>query len=75
MTIIELYEKNPSYVREAVDSEVNWMFSDAEEIGTSDVSCCVHNIISSFMVRDVSNEEFQFIRGMVRNAISMMSYN
>lgn len=73
-TFTELYQDNVKMVRETVDGVVEWMFSGCDEIGSSDISCCVHSICRDLDVATVQDDEFAFIRGMVRNSIAMMSY-
>ena len=41
-----IFEAGPDAIRDAVDEQVSWMFGDADEIGSSDVSACVRSVFS-----------------------------
>ena len=73
-TFTEMYNEDVVRVRSIVDSNTEWLFSDAEEIGSSDISCCVRYIYEELGLKSVTDDEFAFIRGMVRNAIAMLAY-
>jgi hypothetical protein len=53
---------------------VNLYFSDAEEIGSSDISACVRGVLLQFYenVDEVSNEERYIVRNAVRRAITFI---
>lgn len=59
-----------------VQDAVEWSFADADEIGSSDVSCCVRDVILTltgidiFKDRDsISNVEINMVRNAVNNQI------
>ena len=41
-----IFETGPDAIRDAIDEQVSWMFEDADEIGSSDVSACVRAVFS-----------------------------
>lgn len=57
---------------QVVCENVVWLFDDAEEIGSSDINCCVMNVFRSlgYDPSDMSNVEFSAARTAVRQAIS-----
>ena len=57
--------------------EVEWFFSDAEEIGSSDVSICVRAIYDKLDVHPDSapREELGLIRNLVHNLIAELPRN
>jgi hypothetical protein len=65
------------YVMSIAQEEVEWFFSEAEEIGTSDVSCCVRAIYDKLDVNPdrASEVEVGLIRNLVHNLISELPRN
>jgi len=61
------------YIMSVVESNVEWMFGDPEldEIGSSDVSCCVHNVCRELGIQpeDVDQTEWSLLRNAVNNTI------
>jgi hypothetical protein len=61
------------YIMGVVEDNVEWMFGDPEldEIGSSDVSCCVHNVCKDLGVQpdDVDQIEWSLLRNAVNNTI------
>lgn len=64
-------------LREIVEEEVENMFSDAVEIGSSDISACTRNCLNAAKVSDLEHTDSSFqlsvLRNMVRVAISVWS--
>ena len=61
---------------EIISDNVDFMFTDVEEIGSSDVSICVNRIIkeySPFTEDYASTPTRQVIRRMVNNCISTLN--
>ena len=62
-----IFETGPDAIRDAVDEQVSWMFGDAEEIGSSDVSACVRAVFASLGYEyDQAND---YDVGIIRNAV------
>ena len=62
-------------LEDIVQEEVEWMFSDAEEIGSSDISICVHNILDTAEACGIEVDEYDFfggVRGLISDALCEM---
>ena len=60
-------------LEDIVQEEVQWMFSDAEEIGTSDISCCARQILDTAQSCGIEVDESQVsIRGLISDALCEM---
>jgi len=63
-------------LREIVEEEVEDMFSDAEEIGSSDISICARNILETAKRGDLEHTDSSFqltaIRTMIHEELSNM---
>ena len=60
---------------EIIHDHVEFMFTDVEEIGTSDVSCCVNSIIrdyAPYTEQFASTPTRQVIRRAVNNCIASL---
>lgn len=75
--MVSVFDKGLDRVIAEVADAVEWTFSDADEIGSSDVSCCVRDVIKSltgvdiFKDRDaISPVEISMVRNAVNNQIS-----
>lgn len=60
-----------------IEETVHWMFSDAEEIGTSDISCCVNSCLDNYYGKnaEVSSETRFKVRSAVMTAIRTIDYD
>ena len=61
---------------EIISDNVDFMFTDVEEIGSSDISICVNRIIKEyapFTVDYASTPTRQVIRRMVHNCLSTLN--
>ena len=69
-----IFETGPDVIRDAIDEQVSWMFADADEIGSSDVSACVKAVFSSLGYDyDRANDlDADIIRSAVYNSISRL---
>ena len=69
-----IFETGPDAIRDAIDEQVSWMFADAEEIGSSDVTACVRAVFASLGYEyDQANDlDADIIRGAVYNSISRL---
>ena len=59
-----------------IEERVHWMFDDAEEIGSSDISCCVRAVLSDYYPGELvqaSVQETALVRNYVHNCIRMNS--
>ena len=61
---------------EIVEEQVDWMFSDAEEIGSSDMSICAQQILDTAIAEGIEHTDSSFqlttIRGMISEALCEM---
>jgi hypothetical protein len=69
-----IFETGPDAIRDAIDEQVSWMFADADEIGSSDVSACVKAVFASLGYDyDQANDlDADIIRSAVYNSISRL---
>ena len=59
-----------------IEEHVEWMFDDAEEIGSSDISACVRAVLSDYYPGELvqaSVQEAALVRNYIHNAIREMS--
>ena len=63
-------------LREIVEEQVDWMFSDAEEIGSSDMSICAREILDTAIAEGIEHTDSSFqlatIRGMISETLCEM---
>ena len=60
-------------LEDIVQEEVQWMFSDAEEIGSSDISICARQILDTAQSCGIEVDESQVnIRWMINDALCEM---
>ena len=60
-------------LEQIVQEEVEWMFGDAEEVGSSDISICVRQILDTAQGCGVEVDESQIsIRGLISDALCEM---
>jgi len=69
-----IFEAGPDAIRDAVDEQVSWMFSDAEEIGSSDVSACVKAVFASlgYEYDQARDHDVDIIRSAVYTSIGRL---
>lgn len=69
-----IFETGPDVIRDAITEQVSWMFADAEEIGSSDVSACVRAVFASLGYDyDGANDlDADIIRVAVNQAIAQL---
>jgi hypothetical protein len=56
-----------------IEEQVYWSFNNAEEIGSSDISCCVNSIMKDYYQEDInqaSDTEYKLVRNYVMNCIN-----
>jgi len=61
---------------EKIEEYSEWMFDDAEEIGSSDISACVRAVLNEYYPGDpaqASKSEAALVRNYVHNCIRMNS--
>ena len=59
-----------------IEEQTYWMFNDAEEIGSSDISACVRNVLSDYYPGELvqaTDQEAALVRNYVHNCIRMNS--
>ena len=59
-----------------IEEHVEWMFGDAEEIGSSDLSACVRSVLSDYYPGELvqaTDQEAALVRNYIHNAIREMS--
>ena len=63
-------------LREIAEEEVEWMFSDAEEIGSSDMAICARQILETAKREGLEHVDSSFqlttIYGMIHEELSLM---
>ena len=69
-----IFETGPDVIRDTIAEQVSWMFADADEIGSSDVSACVRAVFASLGYEyDQANDyDVDIIRVAVNRAISQL---
>jgi len=69
---MKIFEKGLDHLLAVIDDEVYSMFSDAEEIGSSDISCCVRNVLRNFYINidEATNPECVAVRNAVQNSLA-----
>ena len=69
-----IFETGPDAIRDAIDEQVSWMFADAEEIGSSDVTACVRAVFASlgYDYDQAGDHDADIIRSAVYNSISRL---
>ena len=69
-----IFEAGPDAIQDAIREQASWMFEDADEIGSSDVSACVRAVFSSLGYEyDQANDyDVDIIRGAVYRAIARL---
>jgi len=70
-----IFEAGPDAIQDAIQEQVSWMFSDADEIGSSDVTACVRAVFSSlgYEADRATDYDYDIIRGAVHRAIARMN--
>ena len=70
-----IFETGPDAIGDAITEQVSWMFADAEEIGSSDVSACVRAVFASlgYDADQASDHDYNIIRDAVYNSISRLN--
>ena len=69
---MKIFEKGLDHLIAVVEDEVSFMFSDAEEIGSSDISCCVRSVLRNFYdnIDEASNPECVAVRNCISNTLT-----
>lgn len=67
-----IFETGPDVIRDAITEQVSWMFSDAEDIGSSDVAACVRSVFASlgYDADQARDHDYDIIRVAVHRAIA-----
>ena len=69
-----IFETGPDAIRDAIVEQVSWMFSDADDIGSSDVSACVRAVFASlgYDADRARDHDYDIIRVAVHRAIAQL---
>jgi hypothetical protein len=69
---MKIFENGLDALLANIEDHVESFFSDAEEIGSSDISCCVRAILRSYYPNpdDATNPEWVAVRNGVHNHLS-----
>ena len=69
---MKIFENGIENLVDLVKETTSFMFDDAEEIGSSDISCCVASVLGHFYEKpreEASSMEWQMIRNAVYREI------
>ena len=59
-------------LEQIVQEEVEWMFADAEEIGSSDMGICVRQILDTAQACGIEVDQSVSIHGLISDALCEM---
>ena len=62
-------------LQEIVKNEVEYLFDDAEEVGSSDISICIFNVLDAAADNGIEVDEYDFfggVRGLISDALCEM---
>ena len=69
---MKIFENGLDDLTAVISETVSFMFDGAEEIGSSDISCCVLSVLRCYYEnpKEATHLEFELIRNGVRNSIN-----
>jgi hypothetical protein len=69
---MKIFEHGLDYLTDTIKDNVHHQFDGAEEIGSSDISCCVRNVLKEFYENpdDAGHLEVNLVRNGVMNTLS-----
>jgi len=73
---MRIFDHGIDALMEKIEEYAEWMFDDAEEIGSSDISYCVRAVLSDYYHRELvqaTDQEAALVRNYVHNCIREMS--
>ena len=73
---MRIFNHGVDALMEKIEDYSYWMFDDAEEIGSSDISACVRAVLSDYYPGELeyaSVQETALVRNYVHNCIRMNS--
>jgi hypothetical protein len=73
---MRIFDRGLDDLMEKIEDYSSWMFDDAEEIGSSDISACVRAVLSDYYPGELvqaSVQEAALVRNYVHNCIRMNS--
>jgi hypothetical protein len=73
---MRIFDRGIEDLMEKIEDYSYWMFDDAEEIGSSDISACVRAVLSDYYPGELvqaSVQEAALVRNYIHNAIREMS--
>ena len=59
-------------LEDIVQEEVQWMFGDAEEVGSSDMGICVRQILDTAQACGIEVDQSVSIHGLISDALCEM---
>ena len=70
-----IFEAGPDAIQDAITEQVTWMFSDVDDIGTSDVSACIKSVFASlgYDADRATDHDYNIIRGAVYKSLSRLN--
>ena len=73
---MRIFDHGIDALMEKIEEYAEWMFDDAEEIGSSDISACVRAVLSDYYPGELvqaTDQEAALVRNYVHNCIRMNS--
>lgn len=73
---MRIFDHGIDALMEKIEEYADWMFDDAEEIGSSDISYCVRAVLSDYYPGELvqaTDQEAALVRNYVHNCIRMNS--
>lgn len=70
-----IFEAGPDAIHDAITEQVTWMFSDVDEIGSSDVSACVKSVFASlgYDADQATDHDYDIIRGAAYKSLGRLN--
>lgn len=74
---MKIFEQGLDHLLSTIENTTRFFFEGAEEIGSSDISCCVRAVLREFYddLDEVTNPEWVAVRNGVQNNLSTVLRN
>lgn len=74
---MKIFEKGLDHLLATVENTTRFFFEGAEEIGSSDISCCVRAILREYYhdIEEATNPECVAVRNAVQNTLTAVLRN
>jgi hypothetical protein len=74
---MKIFEQGLDHLLSTIENTTRFFFEGAEEIGSSDISCCVRAVLREFYndIEDATNPEWVAVRNGVNNCLSTVLRN